>query len=95
MRLVQAVFWDSGRCPLRLNTYVDDPLAMVRGTLRDRRLCIAILVLLWWVLGFPLAFRKGLLGSTVGWIGLVVAVRAGSVNVTISAARVAVLLALA
>ena len=42
MRLVQAVFWDYGRCPLRINTYVDDPLAMVRGTQSERRHHITI-----------------------------------------------------
>jgi hypothetical protein len=60
MRLVQAVFWEYGRCPLRINTYVDDPLAMVRGSPRERRYRIAILVLLWRALGLPLAFQKGI-----------------------------------
>ena len=85
MRLVQAAFWEYGRCPLRLNTYVDDPLAMVRGTHSERRHHITILVLLWRALGLPLAFKKGLLGRSVGWIGLFLEVKEHSVDVTISA----------
>jgi hypothetical protein len=94
MRLVQAVFWERGVCPVRLNTYVDDPLAMIRGTVAERRRLIAMLILLWRALGLPLAFSKGCLGRSVGWIGLVVEVQVHSVIVTISAARIAELLSL-
>ncbi len=65
MRLVQAVFWEYGKCPLRLNTYVDDPICVVRGTPEQRRRRIAGLFLLWRALGLPLAFRKGALGQSV------------------------------
>jgi hypothetical protein len=94
MRLVQSVFWEGGLCPLRLNTYVDDPLCMIRGTGPERRTRICVLVLLWRALGLPLSFKKGCLGSGVTWIGLFLQVKSAEVDITISAARVAELLSL-
>ena len=94
MRIVQSVFWEFGRCPLRLNTYVDDPLCMIRGTRRERRQRICFLVLLWRALGLPLSLRKGCLGSGVAWIGLFLEVKTAEVDITISASRVAELLSL-
>ncbi len=65
-----------------------------RGTQQERRHRIASLILLWRALGLPLSFRKGLIGRSVGWIDLVVEVQVHGVDVTISAARIAELLAL-
>ena len=64
-RLVQAVFWRSGDCPLCINAYVDDPICAIRGTREERRFMVAELVLIWRALGFPLAFRKGVIGPSV------------------------------
>ena len=66
MRLTQSLYDPS---ELRLVCYVDDPLAAVRGTAAERRLYVAIMVLVWEALGFKLAFAKGQLGRTVTWIG--------------------------
>ncbi len=43
----------------------------------------------------PLSFRKGVIGHSVGWIGLIVEVQVHGIEVVISAARIAELLALA
>lgn len=66
MRLTQSLYDPS---ELRLVCYVDDPLAAVRGTAAERRLYVAIMVLVWEALGFKLAFAKGQVGKTVTWIG--------------------------
>ena len=60
IRPVHAVFWEYGKCPLRINIYVDDPICIVRGTPEQRRRRIAVLILLWRALGLPLAFRRAL-----------------------------------
>ena len=60
IRLVQACLWEGGECPARINTYVDDPLTVVRGTEIRRNNLVACLVLLFTALGFPLSFRKGI-----------------------------------
>ena len=69
-------------------------MAMIRGTREARRHRTAILILLWRALGLPLSFRKGSMGPSVAWIGLVVAVQTRGVDVTISAARISELLIL-
>jgi len=94
MRLVQAALFARGACPLRLNTYVDDPIAVVRGSRSSRRQLVAELILLLRALGFPLAFVKGQLGPVVDWIGLTVKAERAAVVVTISAQRIQELLEL-
>ena len=42
-----------------INTCVDDPLAILVGALSRRRRHMAMIVLTWRVLGFPLSFAKG------------------------------------
>jgi len=58
--------------PLRLQMYVDDPIAAVHGT-RKRVLLALDLLLLWWlVLGVPLSWKKGVLSwESHAWIGVV------------------------
>ena len=88
IRLVQACLWEGGECPARINTYVDDPLTVVRGTETRRNYLVACLVLLFTALGFPLSFRKGSRGTSVDWIGLNLSVRPRVVHLTITEARV-------
>ena len=88
IRLVQACLWEGGVCPARINTYVDDPLTVVRGTETRRNYLVACLVLLFTALGFPLSFRKGSRGTSVDWIGLTVSVQPRVVHLTITEARV-------
>ena len=88
IRLVQACLWEGGVCPARINTYVDDPLTVVRGTETRRNYLVACLVLLFTALGFPLSFRKGSRGTSVDWIGLNVSVHPRVVHLTITEARV-------
>ena len=73
---------------MRINTYVDDPLTVVRGTETRRNNLVACLVLLFTALGFPLSFRKGSRGTSVDWIGLNLSVRPRVVHLTITEARV-------
>ena len=88
IRLVQACLWEGGKCPARINTYVDDPLTVVRGTETRRNYLVACLVLLFTALGFPLSFRKGSRGTSVDWIGFNLSVRPRVVQLTITEARV-------
>ena len=67
---MQARLWEGGNCPARINTYVDDPLKMVRGTETRRNRLVACVVLLFTALWFPLCFRKGHRGTSVDWTSL-------------------------
>ena len=66
MRLTQALF---AMEEVNLMCYVDDPLAVLRGTEEQRQLYTAIIILAWGALGFGLAYSKGQSDSTVTWIG--------------------------
>eukprot|EP00972_Heterocapsa_arctica_P077318 11404465-Heterocapsa_arctica.AAC.1 len=48
---------------VRLQLYVDDPSAALRGATNGRDRQVASIVVLWRALGFPLAFQKALRGS--------------------------------
>ena len=69
-RLTQGLF--DPRRELRLQIYVDDPAATMRGTLQLRRRFVAIVVTVWRTMGFRLAFSKGKLGKSVQWIGAMI-----------------------
>eukprot|EP00971_Amphidinium_carterae_P005708 113164-Amphidinium_carterae.1 len=53
----------------RLHCYMDDPLALLRGTSQQCRRMGASLLVLWSALGLGLATEKGAFGKTVEWIG--------------------------
>lgn len=80
MRRTQALFEPS---ELRLVRYVDDPLAAIRGTPSERRLYVAITVLVWVAIGFTLAYAKGQISRTVAWIGGMITVDANGVKATV------------
>jgi len=70
--------------PLRLQLYVDDPIAAVAGRASDVTRTIDILTLWWLVLGVPLAWKKGALswGEHL-WIGVLFTPRAGNIVMTL------------
>ena len=67
MRCTQALFSADA---VRLQCYVDDPIGILQGSRSDRDRNLAIIVVLWLCLGFPLAFHKAQRGQTVVWIGV-------------------------
>ena len=65
-RITQSMFSASRS---RLQIYVDDPLALMRGTTEQiHDMCNKILWL-WLTLGLQISWKKGTLGSHVEWIG--------------------------
>ena len=75
IRCTQSVFSksDSVKCPkARTQLYVDDPAITFRGTQNFRGDALATAVLIWRIIGFPLAFQKAQRGTKVlGIDGLV------------------------
>ena len=71
-----------------LQIYVDDPLAIMRGTeARVRRLC-CLIALGWQLMGFPLAFHKAAVGASLTWIGVKINTRADGVSVEVPQEKV-------
>ena len=66
MRLAQSLF---DRNSVRLQCFVDDPIAAVKGTALKRRTIVAIMTLVWEALGCQLSYTKGQFGAHAEWIG--------------------------
>ena len=80
MRLTQALFSSD---EVRLMCYVDDPLAILRGTEEYRNRMTAVIILVWEALGFGLAYPKGQLAHKVTWIGGTLAIHTDSITAEI------------
>ena len=56
-------YFAAGHC------YVDDPLFSLRGTAKQRVRSMIRIIIIWSILGLPLAFKKAQFGRKVTWIG--------------------------
>ena len=74
-RCVQSLFWKKHHTAQRahfsadLQVYVDDPWAVVCGTVAQRDRSMALMILTWRIIGVRLAFSKARRGAVVDWIG--------------------------
>ena len=71
--------WQDGR----LETYVDDPWIVLKGSpqrIKELTLCVLIG---WELMGFPLAYHKASVGTSLRWIGMTVEVTSTGVSVSI------------
>ena len=55
---------------MRIETYVDDPLVVMRGVHNERRTMCLRVILVWLALGHRLAWHKGQSGSNISWISV-------------------------
>ena len=67
----------------RVEVYVDDPLLTAAGSLRSRTFTFTKMLLALAVLGFPLAWSKASIGTSVVWIGAQLSVTDEGVRVSI------------
>ena len=73
-RCVQSLFFVSSssrrsKFDVDLQVYVDDPWAVVIGTEKQRNRRMALMILVWRIIGVRLAFAKARRGLQVDWIG--------------------------
>eukprot|EP00971_Amphidinium_carterae_P225485 4472459-Amphidinium_carterae.1 len=80
MRMTQATL---GTAVSRLSCYVDDPICSLYSTPGANRRNVAMAILLWLSLGYPLSFAKGQLGSSVQWTSVHLTLHSRSVKVEI------------
>ena len=52
-----------------MQVFVDDPWLALLGSTSQTDRMIAVIIVVWRILGVSLAFAKGQLGDTVNWIG--------------------------
>ena len=87
MRCTQGVFSctsDPANPSVRIELYVDDPAVCIRGSARVRDRLLAKTVIVWAILGFPLAFHKAKRGACVDWIGAALSVGVDCVTVSVT-----------
>ena len=71
-----------------VQTYVDDPLTILRGdNARQRRLACMISIV-WMLLGIPMAFHKAILADELVWIGVSLRLDAKQVTVEVTEAKI-------
>ena len=80
MRATQAML---GSDKARLSCYVDDPILVLSDDKIANQKNIALLIMLWRSVGFPLSFKKRQLGSTVTWTSARLTVSRTSLDVAI------------
>jgi hypothetical protein len=71
MRLSQAMV---GASEARLQCFVDDPVAVIRGPPAHRQRVMCLLLLLWETLGLKFAYDKATRGQSITWIGAKVSI---------------------
>ena len=71
-----------------LQLYVDDPIVAARGTAAQRERAFAVVCIWASVIGLPLAWQKGVRGSSVTWIGAKLTCNAWKVTATIPEKKV-------
>eukprot|EP00971_Amphidinium_carterae_P191869 3806873-Amphidinium_carterae.1 len=80
MRMTQSMLDGSGSF---LACYVDDPILCLCQTEKLNRRNVALTVLLWRCLGFPLSFKKGQLGKSVLWTSMKLTIVPGALQVEV------------
>ena len=73
---------------MRLMCFVDAPLAIIKGTPYERKLKVAVTILVWVALKFKLAYRRGQLSQPVTWIGGTLSVTSAGVTALVKDAIV-------
>ena len=67
----------------RMQVYMDDPWVLARGTRKQIDRIFALVLLLWSLLGFPVATHKAARGKEIKWIGMHIRLSSDSVSVLI------------
>jgi len=68
---------------LRIETYVDDPIAIARGQENVRNHMFLRVIMVWLAIGHRLAWHKGQIGGNVTWISVTYRIHGRSVITTI------------
>lgn len=73
---------------MQLQVYVDDPIAVLQGTETVRKRVACLVIVMWSLMGFPIATHKATLDSSLVWIGVQMQVEPTQVRVEVPAAKV-------
>eukprot|EP00435_Cladocopium_sp_Y103_P074415 s25_g48.t1 len=74
---------------MKLQVYVDDPLAILQGSAAEQRRTACLVIAMWSVMGFPIATHKAVLSQSLVWIGVRLQVEDRRVIAEVPASKVA------
>ena len=55
---------------MHLQVYVDDPIAILQGDEKHRKRMACMVIVMWSLMGFPIATHKATLRNSLVWIGV-------------------------
>ena len=73
---------------LKLQVYVDDPIAVLRGSAAEQKRMACTIITMWSIMGFPIATHKATLSETVVWIGIKLQVKSTGVTAEVPGEKV-------
>eukprot|EP00435_Cladocopium_sp_Y103_P049753 s2113_g15.t1 len=73
---------------MHLQVYVDDPIAILQGSERHRQRMACLVVVMWSLMGFPIATHKAKLDTDLVWIGAGLQVSPTQVKAEVPEAKV-------
>eukprot|EP00435_Cladocopium_sp_Y103_P055167 s446_g18.t1 len=87
--LSTAARWVASSSPrMKLQVYVDDPLAVLKGNAREQQRMACVVITMWSVMGFPIATHKAVLSSSLVWIGVRLQIQPDQVEAEVPASKV-------
>jgi hypothetical protein len=72
-----------------IQVYVDDPLAILKGSKTRQKRLACLIASAWMILGIPMAFHKAVMSKSVTWIGVTIEANDSEIVVEVTAAKVA------
>lgn len=73
---------------MHLQVYVDDPIAILQGDEKHRKRMACMVIVMWSLMGFPIATHKATLSNSLVWIGVQLQVDPTQVVAEVPAAKV-------
>eukprot|EP00435_Cladocopium_sp_Y103_P050142 s2443_g15.t1 len=84
-----AARWVASADPtMKLQVYVDDPLAILRGSVQEQQRLACLVVTMWSIMGFPIATHKAVLSQALIWIGVKLHIQESQVVAEVPASKV-------
>eukprot|EP00435_Cladocopium_sp_Y103_P050888 s1251_g15.t1 len=74
---------------MKLQVYVDDPLAIIRGNPMEQQRTACLVIVMWSIMGFPIATHKAVLAQSLVWIGVRISVEPKQVIAEVPESKVA------
>ena len=73
---------------LKLQVYVGDPLSVLRGSDAEQQRLAAVVIVMWTIMGFPIASHKAVMAKSLVWTGVGFTISSGLVVAEVPESKV-------